>query len=72
MKLICKIEGMHCNGCRTTLENELNESKNIESASVDLESATARVVCDENVSNKDIEKIVKKAGFKCVEIIKED
>lgn len=68
MKLIAKIEGMHCNGCRTTLELALNDSKNIEKVSVNLEDAEATIEAKDNIKFKEIEKIVKKAGFKCVSI----
>lgn len=72
MKLIVKVEGMHCNGCKMTLENELKANKLVTSATVNLEEQTALVECVDKTKNKDIEKIVKKAGFKCLEIKEEE
>lgn len=71
MKLIAKIEGMHCNGCRLTLENELNNSKIVKNVSVNLENKTASIEVFDNTKLKDIEKIIKKTGFKCIQINEE-
>lgn len=68
MKLKLIIEGMHCNGCKKALENELKEDKNIKSVSVNLEEGSATLEVEEKVKFKTLEKLVKKAGFKCTNI----
>jgi len=68
MILKVTIHGMHCNGCRTILENELNDSELVINASVNLEEKIAIIEVDKKTKFKDIEKIIKKCGFKCTKI----
>lgn len=61
---ICKVGGMNCAACSATVEKVLNKLNGIESASVSLATEEARIVRDPDViSNQDIEKAVKDAGY---------
>jgi len=61
-KLLINIEGMHCSGCSNRLEKILKSNEKITSAEVNLETKEAKVEC-ENLSEKDIIKIIENAGF---------
>ena len=69
MEVKIKIEGMHCNGCVRTLENEFNASGLVDDVSVSLEDSMAIVKVKNNVKIKELEKIVKNAGFVPVGVI---
>ncbi|HKL37021.1 MAG TPA: heavy metal translocating P-type ATPase [Salegentibacter sp.] len=44
-----KITGMTCNGCRTHVENTLNQVKGVTKANVDLEKANAEIEMEEHI-----------------------
>jgi P-type Cu+ transporter len=68
MRSVFSIGGMTCSACSQGLERALNATKGVESATVNLTSGTAAVVFDETViSERDIAKAVKKAGFKVLD-----
>ena len=59
-----KIEGMHCTGCSSRLENVLNKKEGIE-ASVDFDEKQAKIKYDEDkFTLEDIKEIIENAGFK--------
>lgn len=68
-KIILKIEGMTCSACSNGLEKFLKKQKGIENANVNLVMANALIEYDEEVLNlKQIENLIKKAGFKSLGI----
>ncbi len=71
MKLIVKVEGMHCNGCKVSLERELKNHKYVLDAKVNLEEQTAYIEGTDKLNNNHIKKIIKSAGFKCLDIQEE-
>lgn len=62
-KVILKVEGMKCNGCKTRLENYLN-SKDGVNAKVDLENKEAVIEYDDKLEIKDLENYIDDMGFK--------
>ena len=59
------IEGMHCTGCSTRLENVLNNVDGVESAKVSLEEKKADIKYDETqLSEKELIEAIEDAGFK--------
>ena len=69
MEVKIKIEGMHCNGCVRTLENEFMASGLVDDVSVSLEDSIATLKVKDKVKIKELEKIVKNAGFVPVGVI---
>ncbi len=63
-----RIEGMHCQHCKNSVENSIN---NIEGATavVNLKKNVAVVSVDRDVSDEDIRAAVESVGFRCVEIV---
>lgn len=65
MKIILKITGMTCNGCRAGAENALKRVPGVLSAAVSLERAEAVVEYDEKTAAPEtLRAAVEKAGFK--------
>ncbi len=63
-KKILNIEGMTCSACSNGLEKYLNKQKGVD-ATVNLIMATASIQYDETiVSEEDINRFIKEAGFK--------
>ncbi|MBW3520061.1 heavy metal translocating P-type ATPase [Flavobacterium sp. NKUCC04_CG] len=61
MKKIYKITGMTCNGCRTKVEDTLNDIEGIRAA-VTLENSRADVEMKQNISTEEIQKALYKKG----------
>lgn len=61
-KVVLKIEGMHCDGCRKRLENSLSKKENIKSAKVSFEKKQAEIEYDK-ISIKEIEQYIEEIGF---------
>ena len=62
-KVILKVGGMSCNGCRSHVEKYLNEQEGVK-ASVDLEKSQALIEYDENkVTIEDLERFIKESGY---------
>lgn len=59
---LVKIEGMHCDHCKTSVENALNELEGV-TAEVHLKQGEALVQASRRVEASEIEDAVKKAGF---------
>ena len=62
-QVILKIGGMSCSACSNGLEKYLNKQDKIESATVNLVLAQAKIVYDDTLSVSDIEQMVKDSGF---------
>lgn len=69
MKIIFNVNGMHCDGCRKTIENELKNYPDISDVIVSLETKQVEIVCNNNVKIKELEKRIKKSGFKSTGIV---
>lgn len=62
-KVILKIGGMSCNGCRNHIEKYLNEQKGVK-ASVDLQKARALIEYDDDkITISDLERLIKESGY---------
>lgn len=69
MKIIFNVNGMHCDGCKKTIENELKSYSDISDVIVSLETKQVEIVCNNNIKIKELEKRIKKAGFKSTGIV---
>ena len=68
-KVLLKIDGMTCSACSSGLEKYLNKQEGIRLATVNLVMNNASVEYDDSkLSLEDVEKFVKKAGFKSLGI----
>lgn len=67
MKHTYKITGMTCQGCRSKVENALNNIKGI-SAKVDLETAEATIIMDEHIPTEKLQEALSAAGDYRIEI----
>ncbi len=64
-KITCRIGGMHCAACSTSLERVLNKNKAIKEARVNLATEEASIEYNEkDIDLEGLKKIVEKAGFK--------
>lgn len=62
--LTFKVGKMHCMGCALGLEADLEKINWIDKASVDFDTATATIECNESEIDLDeIEKVVIESGF---------
>lgn len=62
------IEGMHCASCAANVEKSLMKNKGIKKASVNAIIGKAIVESDDSVTEDDLKKAVKDAGYTPVEI----
>ena len=63
-KIILKIEGLSCSACSIGLEKYLKKQVGIIDASVNLVMAEALITYEDNLTEMDLNKMVKDAGFK--------
>lgn len=62
-KVIIKIGGMSCNGCKSHVEKYLNEQEGVK-ASVSLEEKQALIEYDESkVTIEDLERFITESGY---------
>ena len=60
-----KIEGMHCTGCSSRLENVLNNTDGVESAAVSFKEKQAIITYNESQTDiEQIKQVIIDAGFK--------
>lgn len=64
---VMTIEGMHCVNCKNSVEQKINALKGA-SASVDLQTQTAIVKMDREISDEELTKVVERLDFKVVKI----
>ena len=57
------ITGMTCANCVNTVSKTLNQSDKIMEATVNLATEKAKIVADDNISDKEIINLVEKAGY---------
>ena len=62
-KVILKVEGMKCEGCKNRLQNYLNSKKGV-NAQVDLENKEVVIEYDDKLEIKDLENYIDDMGFK--------
>ncbi|TBW28090.1 heavy metal translocating P-type ATPase [Gramella sp. KN1008] len=62
MKHVYKITGMTCNGCRSHVEKTLQNVKDVENVSVDLEKGEAEITMTSHVPTQVFEKSLQEAG----------
>ncbi len=62
-KVILKVEGMKCEGCKNRLQNYLNSKEGV-NAQVDLENKEAVIEYDDKLEIKDLEDYIDDMGFK--------
>ena len=68
-KYVLKIERMKCEGCKSRLENYLNNQDGIIKATVSLEKKEAYIECEENISTDDLKQFVSDVEFSCTSIL---
>lgn len=57
-----KIEGMHCSGCTGRVERALNALEGV-SATVDLQSKTAKIVSEKEIPEAVLKETIEELGF---------
>ena len=57
------IEGMHCSGCASNIERSLSKVKGVKSASVNLLANKGFAEMEDSVTDADLQKAVKRAGY---------
>ncbi len=57
-----RVTGMTCNGCRSHVENTLNEVEGVSKASVDLKKAEAVIEMDKHIEIEKFQKALKEGG----------
>ena len=62
-KVILKVEGMKCEGCKNRLQNYLNSKEGV-NAQVDLENKAVEIEYDDKLEIKDLENYIDDMGFK--------
>jgi len=60
---VIKINGMHCNHCKMTIEKNVGEIKGINSIEVSLKNHTAIIDFEDNVSFDKIKKAIEDSGY---------
>lgn len=65
---VVKIDGMMCKHCQTKVTLALENLKDVQSVTVDLESKTATLTLNRQIDDQQIIKAVEDAGFKVVDI----
>lgn len=67
-KTVLRVSGMHCASCAVSIENNLNKEKGVHSVNVNLATEKANLEFDSKViSLQEIQKIIKKLGYKTEE-----
>ena len=62
-KVVLKIEGMSCDGCRYRLEKFLNNKDDIKKAKVSLDEKLAYIECDDETSIDTLNEYVSDCGY---------
>lgn len=63
-----KIEGMHCNHCKMTVEKVLGNLAGMTNVEVDLEKKEAKVTMNEKIEDEKIKEVIAEEGFEVKEI----
>ena len=62
MKHTYQIHGMHCNGCKTHVEQALSKTEGVSSVTVDLQKAEAVIEMQSHIPVEKLQEILKKSG----------
>lgn len=65
MKIVLKIEGMHCEGCKKRVENVLSNNKDLKNINVSLENKQVEYE-SKNENIEDVKKSIENLGFKVI------
>ena len=57
------IHGMHCASCASNIERSLHKTPGVKSASVSLLLKRGTAECEDSVSEDELKKAVKRAGY---------
>ncbi|MBC8434987.1 cation-translocating P-type ATPase, partial [archaeon] len=71
MKVTIIIEGMHCAACSANVKKSLSKLKGVSDVNVNVVTGKAYLKIGKNVSEENLKKAIKDAGFKVVEVILE-
>ncbi len=63
-KVKITISGMHCASCASNIEKSLKKVQGVKNASVSLMMKKGYVEADDKVSEEELKKAVKRAGYK--------
>ena len=66
MEKVIKVEGMMCMHCVAHVKEALESLKGVEKAEVSLDKNEAIITSQKEIKDKDIEKVISKAGYKVV------
>ncbi len=70
-KIKIEISGMHCASCASNIERSLKKIPAVKNATVSLLLNTGRVECEDNISEEELIRAVKRAGYNVRKIIHE-
>lgn len=60
-----KVEGMHCNGCASTIQTLLQRNAGVRRASASFDTGEAKVLYDPTaVGEDDLAAVIEKAGYR--------
>lgn len=62
------IHGMHCASCASNIERSLSKTPGVKKASVSLLLKKGTAECEDSVSEEDLKKAVKRAGYEAKKI----
>ncbi|MEK6897078.1 MAG: heavy metal-associated domain-containing protein [Nanoarchaeota archaeon] len=57
------IQGMHCASCASNIERSLKKTHGVKNANVSLLLKKGTAECEDSVSDEDLKKAVKRAGY---------
>lgn len=60
------IDGMQCNHCKMTVEKALNSIDGVEKAEVILEEKKAIIICNKEINENEIKKVIDEVGFRII------
>lgn len=67
MEKIINIEGMMCNHCVSHVKEALESIKGVKEVEVSLKDNNAKIVSDKEIKDKEIKKVIEKAGYKVID-----
>ena len=67
-KVKIEIIGMHCASCASNIERSLKKTPGVKSANVSLLLKKGTVECEDSVSDEELKKAVKRAGYEAKSI----
>lgn len=62
-KIKIEISGMHCASCASNIERSLKKIPAVKNVSVSVLLNTGRVECEDNITEEELVKAVKRAGY---------